>query len=92
MIEKYDQWKEYVSADECTRRRISKHNVTLATTTDLWYLRQEIIGEPSLKRGVTGEISKYAMKDLAGAFEIFAKIKQTNRDVDETSIKIWLVF
>ena len=42
--------------------------------------------------GVPGEISKDAMKDLAGAFEIFAKIKQTNRDVDETSIKIWLVF
>ena len=50
--------------------------MTLATTTDLWYLRQEIIGEPSLKRGVTGEISKYAMKDLAGAFESFVKINQ----------------
>ena len=65
--------------------------MTLATTTDLWYLRQEIIGEPSLKRGVTGEISKYAMKDLAGAFESFVKIKQANGDADEASRKKWLV-
>ena len=65
--------------------------MTLATTTDLWYLRQEIIGEPPLKRGVPGEISKDAMKDLAGAFETFVKIKQTYGDAYEASRKTWLL-
>ena len=66
--------------------------MTLATTTDLWYLRQEIIKEPPLKRGVPGEISKDAIKYLAGAFESFLKIKQTNVGADEVSRKTWIVF
>ena len=61
--------------------------MTIATTTALWYIMQDIIWKSPLKMGVPGEISKDAMKDLAGAFEIFAKIKQANGDTYEVSRK-----
>ena len=61
--------------------------MTLATTTDLWYLRQEIIKEPPLKRGVPGEISKDAIKHVAGSFGCFVEIKQANGDTYEVSRK-----
>ena len=42
-----------------------------------------MIGESPLSRGVPGEISKYDMKSLAGAFEKEIEIKQANGDMDE---------
>ena len=48
---KADQGKDTA---ECTRRISIKHNVTLATTTDIRYVIQGIIGESPLNRGVPG--------------------------------------
>ena len=46
-----------------------------------------MIGECTLKRGFPGEITKFSMKHLAGAFESFVEIKQANRDTDEATRK-----
>ena len=72
-------------AAECKIIISSKHNATLATTTDLRYVRQGMIGESPLKRGVPGEISKDAIKHVAGSFGSFVEIKQANGDTYEVS-------
>ena len=89
--EKADKGKYYLLKAVCTRRISSKNNITLATTTAIRYVRQGIVEEFPLKRGVPGELSKDDMKILAGAFGIFVEIKQANEDKDKASRKIWLV-
>ena len=56
--------------------------MTISATDALRYVRQGLIGEYPLKRGVPGGVSKDTMKSLAGDFESFVEIKKAIGDTD----------